>query len=1478
MAASLVHPPPQSRSPPTSPRADPDSQADPTIEGKRDAMRHVRVFVSSPGDTIHERGRVDRVVERLNGEFAGTARLETIRWETEFYRAHSTFQEEIPEAAECEIVIGIFCHRIGTELPSTFAHRLPDDTPYPSGTAYEVLSAIEHCHGEGCPDVFVFRNPDPPMVRLDDPGAERTQEQWERLKAFWETWFVDADGRYKAAFQNFASADDFEAQLDRLLRGWLEEKIGRAVLWPIEVKGSPFRGLAAFGAKHKEVFFGRSRDITRAADEWKDAAARGSPFLLIVGASGAGKSSLARAGLVPRITASGVVPTVDLWRVAVMHPSEALEGPIASLARRLFDGEEDIPDEERGREPALPEIAESDYRTPAELARLFAEAGSAAIAPVTRALERAAEAERVRQGSSRQFRARLLIVIDQLDELFAPNVAPEQRGLFVRLLASLVETGQVWSLATLRADLYEHFLAEPGLVALKTGGAAYDLSPPGPAELAEIVRKPAEAAGLAFETDPASHEPLEERLLREAAHRPDMLPLLQLALDRLFEARTVTAERVTLTVEAYDSLGGLAGIIDRESERALNGLDEAEIGRLPRLVRQLAAIGEFDGEVSITPASLTIRTVPLADATPDAPSERLVHTLVEARILLTTGEGTAAGVRLAHQRVLTDWVRARRFAEESIRFFSICKEVENQRRSWNDASRSRDQLIQPGRSLSRAESIVKDFGEELSSATREFIAASGRRARLRQRLTATAAVVFGVVALVAGSAWILASREEQRARQSLDAAQQTVDVIVVEIAQSLRYVEGLRTETIRTILEKIKNTVNSLTTTAEEGNSRRGVFWRVEDFIESVAGFAPNNSALWRLYLKLLDEFATTYQTAGDMQSARNSAMTALARGRELALRYHNDREWQHDISLTLDKLGSIALSKGEATEALKDYQEALAILRPLTEGDPKNRIWRRELAITVDGIGNVKSQTGDARGARAAYEDGLAIIRNLARDDPDNLELQRQIAIRVIETGDMKLTMGDTATASADYQEGLTIARRLVEKEPGQTQWQRDVFFSLTKIGDLKAQVRDPTEAIARYREAVAIARHLAKLDPGDPLLRFDVAVGLCKLGDVNPKERDQDYGEALTIMRGLVQRYPDNSRWQRELSVSLNKVGDVKLQEGDADGAITHYSEALTIVRRIADRDPENLLWLRDVALSLDKVADARLHTRDANGAIADYEQAAQKLRPLSAHDPNNMLWLEDLTIHLNKLGNAKLQTGDISGAATSFDESLATARHLVEHDPGNTRWRWDLRNALNNVAAAKLRAGDTDGAAANYQEAVATVRRLLDGDPDNVLWLRDLTVTLNKVGDIKSMASDAAAAAASYGESLATARHLVEFDLGNEQWQSDLWYALYGLGNAKLRLGDRAAGRSLYAEGLTVIRRLTAADPGNVDRRTNLVVNLCRIASLDDGPDRETALNEALTIVERLGVAGQLTPDKAGLPDLIRRMLQNGGHGPS
>jgi len=128
---------------------------------------------------------------------------------------------------------------------------------------HALLDAAKH---GGFPDVYVCRYPQPPSVQLDDPGAAEIAAQWKRLKEFFESWFRTQAGQFKAAFQTFASTDDFEAQVETLLRKWLDEKVlrGRSLVWPVEIKGSPFRGLAAFGAKHAPVFFGRSRDVAKA--------------------------------------------------------------------------------------------------------------------------------------------------------------------------------------------------------------------------------------------------------------------------------------------------------------------------------------------------------------------------------------------------------------------------------------------------------------------------------------------------------------------------------------------------------------------------------------------------------------------------------------------------------------------------------------------------------------------------------------------------------------------------------------------------------------------------------------------------------------------------------------------------------------------------------------------------------------------------------------------------------------------------------------------------------------------------------------------------------------------------------------------------------------------------------------------------------------------------------------------------------------
>lgn len=735
-------------------------------------MQTFKLFVSSPGDVMVERRRIDNVVGRINGEFAGVARLEAIRWETEFYQAYSTFQAQIPRSTECDLVIGILRWRLGTELPPDFAEKLPGDRLFPSGTAYEILTAIEHRQKGGTlPDIYVFRYAGgSPPVQLDDPNRIKIEGDWQSLKSFIEQWFLTAQGHFKAAFNHYTSEDDFEAQLQKLLRKWVAERVGgRTVRWPVAVKGSPFCGLSAFGPKHAPVFFGRGDDISRAVDLWREAADRGSQYLLVVGASGSGKSSLARAGLIPRLVTPGVIKNVDAWRISVMRPGDSPEGPFVALATALMQDEAALPKEEEGRGPALPEIAQGDSQTPAELAAVLRHADAGCVKPIVTALGRVGAGERNRERYNREVRCDLVLLIDQFEELFAASVSDAERNAFIDLLVALVATGRVWIATTLRADFYARILAQPGLKKLKELGETYDLAPPGPVELADIVRGPAEAAGLIFETSATAGERLDARLL-EDGDRPDMLPLVELALSRLFEGREILEGQMVLRFKVYESLGGLKGIVNEAGEKALAPLGETEKDQLPRLLRQLAIPAhEKDG---IGKGALTIRAVPLSQVAPDGneSAQKLIAALIDARLLTTAGTAADAQVRLTHQRVLEDWSRAHSIVREGVDFYRIRAELEESRRKWEDGKRRSELLLARGLPLAEAVSITDKYGNELAPETLAYVRVSRQRAQRVQVIAWGAAAVFCLLAVGAGFSAKVASYQRAAANRATSEA------------------------------------------------------------------------------------------------------------------------------------------------------------------------------------------------------------------------------------------------------------------------------------------------------------------------------------------------------------------------------------------------------------------------------------------------------------------------------------------------------------------------------------------------------------------------------------------------------------------------------------------------------------------------------------------------------------------------------------
>jgi tetratricopeptide (TPR) repeat protein len=1218
-------------------------------------MKIFRVFVSSPGDVMIERRRVQDVVSRLNGEFVGVAQFQTVRWETEFYQAHSTFQVQIPRSVECDLVIGILKWRLGTELPADFGETLADGRPYPSGTAYEILTTIEkRQRGDTLPDIYVFRFAgSSPTVAVEDPNRARVEQDWQAVKGFFQEWFVTERGVSKWAVNPYRSEDDFGVQLEKLLRKWAADKVadGRVVRWPIAVKGSPFRGLEAFGALHTTVFFGRRRDVTRAVGMWREAGNRGTPYLLVVGASGSGKSSLVRAGLLPRLTTPGVVQQVDLWRVAVMRPSDSGD-PFTALATALMRGEADVPKEELGRGAAVPEIAQGDFRTPADLVEILRHAdAAAAIKPALHALDRISMQEQVREGHSRKMRCDLVIVIDQFEELFASPVSDEARGRFFDLLTAFAASGRVWIAATLRADFYARMLAQPALKTLKDLGATYDLSPPDPAELAEIVRGPADAAGLIYETDAATGETLDARLLRDA-DRPDMLPLVQLALSRLFEGRVAVGSDITLPLGVYDSAGGLKGIIDEVGEKALATLGDDEKARLPRLLRQLAV--RVHEESGVSNVGLTIRGVSLVQAAPDSASRKLIDALVAARLLTISGKEADAQVHLAHQRVLENWRRAHAIVVESTDFYRIRAEVDESRRKWTAGHRRSELLLARGLPLAEAESILHRLPEELPPEMRDYIGRSSRRARMLLMLTGVAAALFAIVAAAA----IVSRQQAVGARQQAVLAQQEA-VHAEEQAikdrrsaerksESARRSSEVTTQLVTDVILGLARGQQSDMTEAVLNQTLSGLNEVLQDNASAQAYFARAS-----IYVRKgrIDKAIEDYNDAIELMSVQQAfgeltpqqvAQYYLARGGAYASLGKDDLDRAIADFTTAIQLvptardaytarASAHFKKGDLDQAIVDASEAIKLDH-----------------LSFDGYlirGAVYHDKGDFNRAIADFDAAINI-------DPRSTDAYRR-------RGLANRSKSDIDHAIADFGEAIRISPE--DKS------------SYLYRGDAYQSKGEPDRAIADFGEAI-------RLGPGDKSSYLYRGDAYQSKGELD--RAIADYNAALKL-----------DATDADTHV---RRGRAHFAKGEMDAAIADYTEAIWL-------DPKNTYAYSNRAVAYQAKADYA-------HAIADNDELL-RLEPTDAAAWNERCWNRALarqfeqalpdcneSLRLKPDANTFDSRGFVYLQLGAYDKAIADYDEALQLDP-------KFATSLYGRGTAKQRKGDAAGANAD----IATAKRI-------------------------------------------------------------------------------------------------------------------------------------------------------------------------
>jgi tetratricopeptide (TPR) repeat protein len=696
-------------------------------------MRELSVFISSPGDVAEERIIAGRVLERVGLRFANRARLRVCFWEHLPLKASAHFQPQIPKPSRFDVVVMMLWSRIGTRLPEEL--RRPDGSHYESGTEFEFEDALAGFRERGFPHLLVYRKKASVMVELtsDEDRMLEVSRQKRSVDRFIDRWFQGADGSLKAAFHQFQSTSEFEDQLDHHLRALFEEMLGgghfteSAVEWDRHQRGSPFRGLQRFELEHRTVYFGRTKAINEVLETLRQHAAAGCPFVLVFGKSGTGKSSFLRAGVLPFLIEPGVMEGVGAWRYAIFEPSDSTGDLVDGLAAALLTSSA-LP----GLGAALGTREATDSEREQELASLLRKSPEAAVPLLRAQLNALADVRQQERPLEAALEARLAVLIDPVEEIFTRTGAtPEDRECFLCAIGALARSGLVWVLGSMRSDFYERCAEHPALLDLKSGHGQYHLAPATAAEMARMVRLPAQLAGLEFE-EHAEDGSLDEVLLEAASGDPGALPLLQFTLDEIYQ-RGDAATTGRLTFATYHALGGLHGAVRTRAEETLASV-ERELGLSVEATFSavFSALVGFKDEAAQSSVRLYS---PLERLTADPDRKKLVEAFIEARLFITDiDDEHRPVVTLSHETLLRHWPRLATWIEHNQDFLRARNRLAADAARWRDEGHDAAFLRHEGKPLAEGRELLAQHRAKLSPSEIEFLDASIAQAEQRRRL------------------------------------------------------------------------------------------------------------------------------------------------------------------------------------------------------------------------------------------------------------------------------------------------------------------------------------------------------------------------------------------------------------------------------------------------------------------------------------------------------------------------------------------------------------------------------------------------------------------------------------------------------------------------------------------------------------------------------------------------------------------------
>jgi len=903
--------------------------------------------------------------------------------------------------------------------------------------------------------------------------------------------------------------------------------------------GSPFRGLLAFDEAHADVFFGRDDAIRQLVEAAGAQVRTGLSLLLILGPSGSGKTSLVQAGLLPALQRAGAdadlavvaSTTFDVFDQGRQTLFTALAGALLDLQwedRWAFTGENAV---------ALGARLETDC--------------AGVIAELEAALPRQA-----RPG------ARFAIFIDRFEALFnATRIAEPERLAFLHTLEQLARSKVSLVVVACRNDFYPSIAQYRLLTECKRHGGHVDVESPGVRDIAQMIRRPAAAAGLSFGTDPVSGAGLDEVLCASAAASPEALPMLQYCLEELYRMRSGENE---LGFDAFHRLGELEGAIGQRAEAVVLALDDGQRASLPHIM-SLVTVLSNDG------LSVSSQRAPWASLRGE-PARQAVMALIEARLFVSDLLAGTPVFGIAHDAILrrwprmTDWIAAHRGA------LAVRGRLAQHAARWCDEGRSADLLLPRGKLLDEARSLQQDGVWSLTPHELELIDASARRARQRERARKWATILIvalAVLASVLGASAMLANRAAEQRRV---AAEALMDFMLGDFSDKLRPLGKLD------LLESVSG--------------------KALEFLRGSDGRDLSHAAL-TLRAKGLQIIGEVSRSRGESQQALDAfaeAQKILSRQRSLAPR---------DLQV-LKNLGENAYWQAQIHKDRNDWHAAeqslgdyLDFANDLNRAEPDNPAWWVEQSYAHNNLGALAQTRGNPALAAPQFAASIALKQRALARMPDSADVAAELADSYSWLASARETLGELDEAERLYAREMDVVLRLCARFPDASAWiyrqvralQHRAAIGLALGRDVQA-LRDYDEA--RHRFAALVAR-----DPGNRAWQVELAnmdqERLRILARTSaPASLLPQLTQTHAVLLAALAMDAKNGAWARREAIARSRLG-LALVGQDTAKAHAEIDSAIARLRSLADANPDSLA--NRLALTEGLLLSASLHAAEEN-----------------------------------------------------------------------------------------------------------------------------------------------------------------------------------------------------------------------------------------------------------------------------------------